>query len=232
MSYHANTFDSPNPLIRFAHRKRLETALNLTKVPAGGTLLDYGCGDGLFLAKYSEIQKSADHCIGFEPFMSERQSSGVPIFNDWANVEDRLGEDGVAVVTCFEVLEHLTEPMQADALRRIRRIMNTSGALIVSVPIECGLPSLPKNFFRWLRSRGKSSVYSLKNIAKSLFAIPIPECRDGEDYLSHMGFYYRNLETVMQNEFVIASRNYSPLPALGGQFNSQVFYELKPRKAN
>jgi hypothetical protein len=46
--YRRSTYDSLNPLIRFAHRSRLQKALGLVNAKSGYNVLDYGCGDAHF----------------------------------------------------------------------------------------------------------------------------------------------------------------------------------------
>lgn len=232
MSYHGNTYDSPNPLIRFAHRRRLEKALEMIGNSANLRLLDYGCGDGLFLAKLAQRHHCADRIFGFEPYMNVLPKSNINIFREWESAEQQFqGDQAATIVTCFEVFEHLPLDKQAQALVQIRRVLRQDGRLIISVPIECGLPSLPKNIFRYMRfSRTQYDIYNLKNIVKSVLSIPIPECRSGSDYLSHMGFYFKDLEKIIEQYFLIIKKTYSPFFVLGASWNSQVFYKLAPIK--
>lgn len=231
MSYYSKTYDSPNPIIRFAHRKRLEFALEL--IPSSGTicLLDYGSGDGLFLRELANRRNCHEGIFGFEPYLTPLSNIESKIFKDWSDVELQLkGENRATVVTCFEVLEHFSEDHQAEALRRMRGIMWSEGRAFISVPIEIGLPSVPKNLFRWVKyRRNQRAIYNLKNISKSVLGIEIVECRRGADYLSHMGFYFKNLERMFEECFDIVDRKFSPFPSLGPNCNSQVFYTLRPR---
>jgi len=111
----------------------------------------------------------------------------------------------------------------------ILEILSNEGHVLVSVPIECGLPSLPKIIFRRSRyGREQRGVYNVQNMMRSLFELPIPEHRTGKDYLSHMGFYFKDLEILFEKFFHIEARKYSPFPAIGPQLNSQVFYKLSP----
>jgi len=228
MSYYSSTYDSPNPLIRYAHRQRLSTAIKLVDISPELHLLDYGCGDGLFLRELAARYRCADRLFGYEPYMKALPDSQTTIFRDWTAVEENFPPKWPAsIVTCFEVLEHFSPEAQERALVAMKSVLAKDGRAIVSVPIECGLPAVPKNVFRWLRhGRKQPDVYNLGNIARSIVATPIPACRTGSDYLSHMGFYYRDLEKVFEKHFSIISRSFSPFPWLGAQFNSQVFYVL------
>lgn len=225
--YGRNTYNSKNALVRIAHQKRIERAKRIVSSQSFSRLLDFGCGDGLFLNVMKEQRPDATY-LGFEPYMANRFGYAVTIAQRWDEVTDTVQSAGpFDVVTAFEVFEHFTPDHQARALSDIRGVMSDRARLIVSVPIESGPPSVVKNVIR-RRKYGGKGVYSMKNIAKSLLHRPIDECRTG-DYLPHMGFYLRDLEEVAGRQFKIASATYSPFEWLGRNFNSQAFYVMVPK---
>ena len=85
-SYDAQTLQSSNPLARYAHRNRLNRSLTLA-LPrlAGGMLLDYGCGAGAFLAQV--LDRHPGRAVGYEPYMTERAESGLPIYGSLELIE-------------------------------------------------------------------------------------------------------------------------------------------------
>lgn len=122
----------------------------------GGSLLDIGCGEGTFLAAAEPLYR---HVAGIEldPNAASR-------------AQHRLGErvravpieelDGVAaydVVTLFEVLEHVRNPL--ETLRVAARLLKPGGTLVVSVPnrMRPGADAddtdwPPNHLTRWTRS--------------------------------------------------------------------------------
>jgi SAM-dependent methyltransferase len=196
----------------------------------GLKLLDYGCGDGFFLG---ELARQPSFCgikaVGYEPYMEPRGDTRAVIYKDWKNVEEELAHSGkLDVVTCFEVFEHLNVEQQKSALARIVSVLKPSGSIIISVPIECGPPVLVKNTIRWLKyGRSQPDIYNIRNIVRSFLKLPIPECRVGPGYLSHMGFYWTDLETLLAEGFVVERRSFSPFSFLGSLLNSQVFFVVK-----
>jgi hypothetical protein len=59
---------------------------------------------------------------------------------------------------------------------------------------------------------------------------PFKEYRSGDGYLyEHLGFNHRKLEKVVADYCIILEKHYSPFKFLGYNFNSQVFYKLKPK---
>jgi len=115
----------------------------------GGSLLDIGCGDGLFLKVASEAGHAVEG-IEFSPEGARRaaQRLGRPIA-----VGD-LSRSGVLkgpfdIVTLWHVLEHLVEPsaMLAAAHHRLR----PGGLLVVAVP---NLDNVPMQL-AYLAARGR-----------------------------------------------------------------------------
>ncbi|HEV3139772.1 MAG TPA: class I SAM-dependent methyltransferase, partial [Vicinamibacterales bacterium] len=179
--YAAKQIYCKDRVIAWSHRRRFETGLRLASMFRGGRILDYGCGDGTFLAL---LCASAD-----------RPSSAVGAEIDDAQVDDcraRFGHlPGVAFdhidaldgdahrgaydgVVCMEVLEHV---VALDAIiDRLHRVLAHAGTLIVSVPVETGLPLLVKQAARRVAGwRGigdyqGTSPYTVREYVASVFA--------------------------------------------------------------
>jgi cyclopropane fatty-acyl-phospholipid synthase-like methyltransferase len=163
--------------------------------------------------------------IGYEPYMDSIPNNMVAILRDYSEVEQMSPFD---TVTCFEVLEHFNKNMQKELLEKMYSVLGNDGYLIISVPIEKGLPSVVKNIIR--RNFCKDPItYSAKNIIASFWGKQIPEFRNPDGYLSHIGFYLKDLEPIFFPYFEIIKRSFSPFSFLGSKINSQVFYVLKKR---
>lgn len=144
-----------------ARRHRVATSL---APPRGGTLLDFGCGNG---AQTLWFLPSFDRCIGvdIQPASLERFRAAC----DQAGYSERVqlieGESrdvadrSVDYLTSFEVLEHVED--EGETLAEWRRLLRDDGQLVVSVPNRwwvfethgAKLPLLPWNrvpFFSWL----------------------------------------------------------------------------------
>ena len=117
MSYDLYTFNSKNPLARFAHRSRYKLGLKL--IYENKDVLDFGCGDGRFLHELSQ-RKNTGKLIGYEPFLKDKISNNIAIYKNWNKIvakSEQLG--GFDNVVCFEVLEHLNLKNQIKLLNRI-----------------------------------------------------------------------------------------------------------------
>lgn len=233
LSYDESTVNSKNFLARFAHRKRVKFSLELVAVGHGKKLLDFGCGDGNFLSVIAENGQPTT-LIGFEPYLDLKASARkLEIKSRWEDIESWSKCHGLFdVATCFEVFEHFSRERQIEAIKKILRVLKGDGTFIVSVPIEKGLPVLPKNLRRRLMNySGNEDVYTLRNVISSLFGLrtsSLEKLRTGDEYLSHMGFYFDDLESLFSEFFTIKNTMYSPFLNLPYFLNSQVFYELTP----
>jgi 2-polyprenyl-3-methyl-5-hydroxy-6-metoxy-1,4-benzoquinol methylase len=103
-----------------------------------GSLLDVGCGDGLFLAVAQRAGWRADG-IEFSPEGARRAAARLkrPIaVGDLAS--SALLPGPYDVVTLWHVLEHLPEPR--PMLEAVRRRLRPGGLLVVAVPNTDNLP--------------------------------------------------------------------------------------------
>jgi ADP-heptose:LPS heptosyltransferase/ubiquinone/menaquinone biosynthesis C-methylase UbiE len=110
-------------------KKRLKFLLSA--FPSAGKLLDFGCGKGYFLI---EAQKSGFDVVGLDinENLTKELQGKVNIINE--RLEDiKFNEREFDVITAFEVLEHLYNPI--EVLNHFYRLLKDNGVLHVSVPI-------------------------------------------------------------------------------------------------
>jgi SAM-dependent methyltransferase len=230
-------------LVRWSHGSRFELARDLVSPRAGGRLLDYGCGDGTFVAMvhagFAEAvgldvdPKQIDECrarLGHLPGVGFGLTREVPGPGTWD------------VVTCMEVLEHCLEPERRRVIAELARAVRPSGLVVVSVPIEIGASLAGKQIARALAGlRGLGDYrhrerYSPLEFARSLFGLGVPrvvlEGRGPEGpyrYYGHKGFDYRDVARELAEHFAIARRLYTPMRPLGSALNSQAWFVCERR---
>jgi len=225
-SYRDRNYNSPNPLRRYAHRSRFKKSIESIKIKDGISVMDFGAGDGLFLNQL-EGTNSNLRLVGFEPYMESIQENTIQIEKDWTQVIELSKKYKLFdYVTCFEVLEHFSPQNQYEALRKMHSIVKDTGRVIISVPIEKGFPALVKNLIRKLNLPHSNHIFTSSNILKSFLGRNLLELRNDPGYMSHMGFYFTDLETEIKKLFTIELKSYSPIGGPTYQTNSQVFYEL------
>lgn len=93
-------------------------------------IIDIGCGNGYFLAAAMERSK---HCYGTESSQRVRafaqQKTGLTIFEE--DLEN-LPENGFDIVTLFDVIEHVPEPV--PFMRSIDNLLNPGGSILIFTP--------------------------------------------------------------------------------------------------
>ena len=93
-------------------------------------LLDVGCGNGYFL---SVAKEKCQHCYGMEFSTKLREfaqrKTGLPIFTQDL---DSLPELGFDIITLFDVLEHIPDPM--PFMRSVDRLLNPGGGVLIFTP--------------------------------------------------------------------------------------------------
>ena len=97
------------------------------KIIENKAVLDFGCGNGGFLAKAGEIAAVAH---GLEPerkYRAHFKALGLDVSRTIPELKESFD-----VITMFHVLEHLPDPL--SILRTIKGILKTGGRIIVEVP--------------------------------------------------------------------------------------------------
>lgn len=215
---------------------------------AGGRLLDYGCGDGTFLAMVHDLFPAA---VGTDADV-EQLTAAAGRLQSLASVAflppAALGPSHNAsydVVTCMEVLEHCTAGVRGEVLADLRRLMAPGGRVVLSVPIEIG-PSLPakqiaRRFAGWrgLGDYRHVERYGLRELLTMTLAgpetaieRPLYTNRDDNGeyaYHGHKGFNWHALERELTELFVVEERRCSPMPWLGTLLNSQLWMVCRSR---
>jgi SAM-dependent methyltransferase len=226
-------------IIAGSHRARFRVGLQLIEASTR-RLLDYGCGDGTFLAMAAD---RVEECVGADIAGNQivecrKRLASFPNLSFY-EIRD-LADDGHAgtypVVTCMETLEHCTAPVVEVVLRDLARLVSIGGKVIISVPIEIGPSFLLKAAVRRLAAwRGLSDYryyerYTLRKSMQMLFAgrttaldRPVYGGPDAPSH-SHYGFNWRALRERVRNHFRVERTLFSPLGYLGGWVSSQAWF--------
>ena len=141
-----------DPIIAFSHRRRFQCARRLIREFAGRSLLDYGCGDGTFLALTHDLFPLA---VGADVDPQQTMDCARR-FTGQSGIAFVMTEDlaqpshagAYGVVVCMEVLEHCIEERLEAVLRELRRLVASDGIVVISVPIEIGVSLVGKYAIR------------------------------------------------------------------------------------
>jgi 2-polyprenyl-3-methyl-5-hydroxy-6-metoxy-1,4-benzoquinol methylase len=213
---------------------------------AGRRLLDYGCGDGTFLAL---VQDMFPEALGVDVAADQvadcaRRFAGAPgiAFLPTSSLDDPRHLNRYDIVVCMEVLEHCPDDIQLSVLDEMLAVTTPGGTVVISVPIEIGPPLAAKQSARALVALGGLSEYASREryrpgeLARMLFAgadTAIPrveyEAEAGSRFTGHKGFNWRRLQKTIERRFDVERRLFSPLPVLGAWLNSQVWFVCRKR---
>jgi SAM-dependent methyltransferase len=228
-------------VIAWSHRSRFGMARRLVMPFRGRSLLDYGCGDGTFLACVSDLFPDA---VGADLDAAEIARCGQRFANtpslSFKLIRDLEEGRTFDIVTCMEVLEHCTDESRERVLDDISRLVAHDGVVIISVPVEIGPTLLIKESLRTVAGwRGLSDYrfkerYNLREILKMTFAGPHtaierPIFPGSSPSYGHKGFNWRSLQERLKRGFALQTRQFSPLSWSRGWLSSQVWFVCRPR---
>ncbi len=234
--------------VSWSHGSRFQFGYRMVEKHSGGTLLDYGCGDGTFLALASHLFQravGADLELQHVTECSARFSE-IPnlAFVSTAALAVPEHQGRYDVVVCMEVLEHCLPEVTEKVLSDLRRLIHSGGTVVISVPVEIGPTLLAKQFLRraaaW-RNLGDYKYfekYTWREFIKMLLAnertaIERPvfftdrELRAGP-FHGHKGFNWRALKLRLSQFFSVERVEFSPAGWSRGYVSSQAWFICKP----
>ena len=235
-------------LIAWSHRQRFEAGLEVARQFAGKRLLDYGCGDGTFLALLAESGAAPACAVGVELDAQQvddcRRRFGNRSemrFDSIATLDAAEHERAYDAVVCMEVLEHVVEV--DGVLAQLSRVLVDGGTLVVSVPVEIGMPLVVKQVVRRVAAwrgigdyREGHMLYTWRELLRGVFAgdgqhiaRPVHLGATGVPYHDHKGFNWRVLAERISTRFTITSIAASPFARLGPSCATQVWFVARKK---
>ncbi|GEM_PF-464512 len=240
---------SRNNLIGWSHRRRFAVALELAPIFAGKKILDYGCGDGTFLALL--MNEPARPAVAFgadaDPkCVADCQARFAEMrglrFLSTEELKAAQFDNFFDAIVCMEVLEHVIDV--DEVLEMIGRLLTADGIIVVSVPVETGLPLLIKQTARriagWRGCRDYPGVTAYKwsellggFFGQSSWKItrPIYSNDHGVRFHDHKGFNWVALRKRLSQRFQIEKEWGSPVAWMPRWLASQVWF-LGVKKKN
>jgi SAM-dependent methyltransferase len=237
--YYKAQIGNKNRVIAWSHSSRFTRALRLIDQP-DCNLLDYGCGDGTFLATAAD-RVGKGHGVDVNVNQVEDCRARLADLDNltFSVPEDLAGRDydgTFDVITCMETLEHVPEPVVDAVLADLRRLCAPDGRVIISVPVEIGPSFILKQAIRALaKHRGNSSYnlterYGARDAARMLFAgrQTVVQRRafnvDGTEFYTHFGFNWRRMREWTSRYLRVDRTLFTPVGGFGGLVSSQAYF--------
>jgi SAM-dependent methyltransferase len=238
---------SRDRLVAWSHTRRFDTAVSLARAFRERRLLDYGCGDGTFLALTMMTPDAPSLAVGAELSVDaiddcRRRYRDEPRLQ-FVRVQDLDASTHFGqydAVFCMEVFEHVVD--WDPELARLERLLAPGGTLIISVPVETGLPLVIKQTVRRVAGwRGighypGTSPYSIRELAAGVVAggkqhlvRPVLDNGSGPSH-DHKGFNWMVLKARLRLQFEIQQIVSSPFSWLGPHLATQVCFVCRPRE--
>jgi cyclopropane fatty-acyl-phospholipid synthase-like methyltransferase len=238
--YASKQLFSRDKLIAWSHARRFHTAVALAGVFSSKRVLDYGSGDGTFLAMTMMTPDAPGMGVGAE-LSAETVSECRRRYREeprlqFVQVKDLAGSDHMGrydAVFCMEVLEHVVD--WNPEVARFKSLLKPDGRLVVSVPVETGVPLMVKQTVRRIAGWRKighypgTSSYSMVEMASGIFAGATQHvCRPIFDtgagpFHDHKGFNWMVLKERLQQDFIVERVLASPFPWLGPHLATQAW---------
>ena len=239
---------SRDKLVAWSHARRFATALTIAREFAGKRILDFGSGDGTFLALAMMADSPPAAAIGaellddvVEDCRARYRAEPRMRFVQVASLDGPEHAKRYDAVFCMEVLEHVFD--WEPELARMARLLTPGGTLVVSVPVETGVPVLVKQIVRTVAGWRKighypgTTAYTWSELTAAVFAGPTQHVQrpvfdfGGGPCHDHKGFNWRVLHERLSRQFDVTRVVASPFSWLGPGLATQVWFICRRREA-
>ena len=122
-----------NKLYHIVRNHTLKKKISLiSSYVSRGTILDYGCGTGMFLAA---CKRGGWDTFGMEPDDDARKiasEQGLNLFSDKIRMQTYITDKQFDAITLWHVLEHVTD--MPETLAFFKQKLKLNGVLVIAVP--------------------------------------------------------------------------------------------------
>ena len=122
-----------NKLYHIVRNHTLKKKIDLvSSYVSRGTILDYGCGTGMFLGS---CKSAGWETFGMEPDLDARKiasEQNLNLFADKITIQTHVAEKQFDAITLWHVLEHVTD--MPETLAFFKQKLKGNGVLIIAVP--------------------------------------------------------------------------------------------------
>jgi len=215
-----------NKLYHLVRTRTLKKKLNLVRsYVSRGTILDYGCGTGMFL---NVCKKAGWEAYGMEPDDEARKiasEANLNLFSDKARINTYITDKKFNVITLWHVLEHVTD--MEDTLSFFKSRLDKNGVLIIAVPNHVSFDASHYGEYwaaydvpRHLHHFEKKTITQLVEKKGFLLRETLPMKFDSY-YVSLLSEKYKTQKTNLLKAFLVGLR--SNLSANNERYSSSIY---------
>lgn len=231
-SYDEDTYSNPHWIVRWPHRRRIGTAVQLALGYKLHRILDYGAGDGYMAEQLISHGVARSSITLYEP---TREFAELCAARNIATLTDREQVVGpFDCIICLSVLEHMPLRERFAFYEICHRALSPGGRIIIDVPVEIG-PSLLVKAAGRILLKGRMPEYRVGELLRySAGGLHFDAARFDPRNMSswipaHRGFDYRLFERELSSQFCIDRRVTTPLARLPPVLGQEVLYLLTRR---
>ena len=215
-----------NKLYHLVRTRTLKKKLNLVRsYVSRGTILDYGCGTGMFL---NVCKKAGWEAYGMEPDDEARKiasEANLNLFSDKARINTYITDKKFNVITLWHVLEHVTD--MEETLSFFKSRLDKNGVLIIAVPNHVSFDASHYGEYwaaydvpRHLHHFEKKTIRQLVEKKGFLLRETLPMKFDSY-YVSLLSEKYKTQKTNLLKAFLVGLR--SNLSANNERYSSSIY---------
>ncbi len=223
-------YHSRHRVMNWVHAAHINEAVRLANLDGSQRFLDAGCSDGELIVRANgrySIAVGADHNIEALKTLKQRLADDgnlIALQGDVCRMP--FPDQSFDTICCLETLEHVYD--MPGAIAEFKRILADDGTLIVSVPIELGLPVLLKQGVSNLCFGGYRGKYSWTEIWHA--ATGRMDKIKRESLSSHKGFDFRTVRDELKKHFKHITQAGLPMKWLGSLLNTQVIFTAREKQ--
>lgn len=178
-----------NRLYHFVRSYTLNKKIKLVdSYVSRGTILDYGCGTGMFL---NAASLSGWKTIGMEPDADARRlakNKNLKVFESKIDLEKEIEDKSLSAISLWHVLEHVTD--MNDTLSFFEKKLNKNGVLIIAVPNHISYDA--KYYHKF---------WAAYDVPRHLYHF---EKKSVETLMENLGFYLEDCKPMKFDSFYVS----------------------------
>lgn len=231
--HYLSNYYGRNKIINWQKSSHMERSIEVAELRKEDTVLDLGCADCELIIR---IQDKCGRIIGVDRNIKHVEVGRQRLVQAKANNTQLMVMNATTNLTfpdeyfdkifCLETFEHATH--KEELLSEMYRTLKGDGVLIITSPMETGIPLLIKYL---VASLFKRFSYRAKYTPRELFDAVFLHKVAGNDKIraTHKNFSWKRFKEMVEKQFIIEVFEGIPVRAFGTFLNSGILLTCKKR---